>query len=55
MTDRYAIIGNPVAQSKSPILQASFARQQGQDMTYEAILATADTFHDTVRQFIREG
>jgi shikimate dehydrogenase len=55
MTDRYAVIGNPVAQSKSPILQAAFARQLGHDMSYEAILATADTFHETVRRFIREG
>ncbi|WP_345796377.1 shikimate dehydrogenase [Castellaniella sp. MT123] len=55
MTDRYAIIGNPVAQSKSPILQMAFARQLGQDMSYETILATADTFHETVRRFIREG
>jgi shikimate dehydrogenase len=55
MTDRYAIIGNPVAQSKSPILQMAFARQQKQDMHYEAILATADTFHATVRQFIAAG
>ena len=55
MTDRYAIIGNPVAQSKSPLLQMAFARQQAQDMSYEAILATHATFHDTVRQFIDEG
>lgn len=55
MTDRYALVGNPVAQSRSPILHASFARQLGHDLTYEAILATQETFHDTVRQFIREG
>ncbi len=55
MTDRYAIIGNPVAQSKSPLLQTAFARQLGQDMSYEAILATAGTFHETVRRFMGEG
>lgn len=55
MTDRYALVGNPVAQSKSPILHAAFARQLNQDMTYEAILATKENFHETVRTFIREG
>jgi shikimate dehydrogenase len=55
MTDRYALVGNPVAQSKSPVLHAAFARQLHQDMTYEAILATKENFHETVRTFIREG
>jgi shikimate dehydrogenase len=55
MTDRYALVGNPVAQSKSPVLHAAFARQLHQDMTYEAILATKENFHDTVRRFIDEG
>ncbi|CAM5267299.1 Shikimate dehydrogenase (NADP(+)) [Streptomyces griseus subsp. griseus] len=55
MTDRYALVGNPVAQSKSPALHAAFARQLHQDLTYEAILATKENFHETVRQFIREG
>lgn len=55
MTDRYALVGNPVAQSKSPILHAAFARQTNQDLTYEAILATKENFHETVRGFIREG
>lgn len=55
MTDRYAIIGNPVVQSKSPILHAAFARQFGHDLKYEAILATHETFHESVRQFISEG
>lgn len=55
MTDRYALVGNPVAQSRSPTLHAAFARQLGQDMTYEALLATKENFHDTVRRFVREG
>lgn len=51
MTDRYAVIGNPIAQSKSPAIHAAFARQLGQDLSYEAILATDDTFKTVVRTF----
>lgn len=55
MTDRYAVIGNPIAQSKSPALQTAFATQSGQDMEYGAILAPLDGFVDVVRAFQRDG
>ena len=44
MTDRYAVIGNPVAHSKSPLIHAEFARQTGQDIEYERLLAPLDGF-----------
>lgn len=55
MTDRYAVIGNPIAHSKSPIIQNAFAAQTGQDMTYERLLAPLDGFRATVERFAAEG
>ncbi|MDN5843151.1 MAG: shikimate dehydrogenase [Alcaligenaceae bacterium] len=55
MTDRYAVIGNPIAQSKSPLLHMAFARQFGHDIRYDPLLATHETFRDTVTRFMDEG
>ena len=55
MTDRYAVIGNPVAHSKSPFIHAEFARQTGQDLRYEALLAPLDGFAQAVDAFRRSG
>ncbi|MBL8478454.1 MAG: shikimate dehydrogenase [Sterolibacteriaceae bacterium] len=52
MTDRYAVFGNPVGHSRSPRIHALFARQTGQDISYEAILAPVDGFAATVSAFI---
>src|SRR3569623_446475 len=55
MTDRYAVYGHPIAHSKSPQIHTAFARQTGQDMTYEAILAPLDGFAESVAAFIAAG
>jgi shikimate dehydrogenase len=55
MTDLYAVIGNPIAQSKSPLIHATFARQLGQDLRYGAILAPRDGFRAAVEAFRSQG
>ncbi len=55
MTDRYAVFGHPISHSRSPQIHAAFARQTGQDMTYEAILAPLDGFADSVAAFAAAG
>lgn len=53
--DRYAVIGHPVAHSKSPDIHARFAAQTGQCLTYERLLAPLDQFARTVQAFIKQG
>ncbi len=55
MTDKYAVIGNPIAHSKSPLIHKMFAEQTGQDISYEAILAPLDGFAATVERLRKEG
>jgi shikimate dehydrogenase len=55
VTDQYAVIGNPIAHSKSPQIHAAFAQQTNQDMTYEAILAPLDGFAITIEQLMLAG
>ncbi len=55
MTDKYAVIGNPISHSKSPLIHKLFAEQTGQDMSYEAIEAPLDGFAATVQRLRTEG
>ncbi|MBK9160927.1 MAG: shikimate dehydrogenase [Nitrosomonadales bacterium] len=55
MTDRYAVIGNPVSHSKSPLIHRMFAEQTNQDISYEAIEAPLDGFAATVHRLRDEG
>lgn len=55
MLDSYAVIGNPISHSKSPLIHTNFAQQTHQSMQYVAILAPLDGFHTTVADFRQQG
>jgi shikimate dehydrogenase len=55
MTDKYVVIGNPVAHSKSPEIHARFALQTGEDISYERLAAPLDGFAQTVADFMDGG
>ncbi len=55
MSDRYAVIGNPIAHSKSPDIHAAFARQTGEDVEYSRLLAPLDAFRAAAAEFRAGG
>ncbi len=55
MTDRYAVIGNPIEHSQSPRIHQAFARQTGEQIEYGKILGDLDRFEEEVRKFFAEG
>lgn len=53
--EKYAVIGNPIAHSKSPIIHQAFAQQIGKSICYERVLAPLDGFAETVKRLQAEG
>jgi shikimate dehydrogenase len=58
MTDQYAVIGNPIGHTKSPLIHGLFAQETQQDMSYTAIegpIEPQDAFARTVHAFVAAG
>lgn len=53
--DHYAVFGNPIGHSKSPLIHQWFAAQTGQQLEYRAILAPVDGFADAWQAFVAAG
>ncbi|PMS18498.1 shikimate dehydrogenase [Trinickia dabaoshanensis] len=58
MTDQYAVIGNPIGHTKSPLIHGLFAQETRQDISYTAIegpTGPAGAFAASVRAFFEGG
>lgn len=55
MTDHYAVFGNPIEHSLSPLIHSSFAAQTGDDIDYQRQLIPVDNFKAAVQKFFSEG
>ena len=56
--DRYLVVGNPIAHSRSPEIHAAFARQTAQAISYDRLLVPtepADAFDRAVGEFAAAG
>lgn len=53
--DRYAVVGYPVAHSKSPFIHMQFAEQTAQAISYERLEAAPADFDRSVREFFDQG
>ena len=55
MKDQYAVFGNPIAQSKSPVIHHMFAAQTKQILEYRAYLVEIDGFNEAAQDFLAAG
>lgn len=54
-TDKYAVFGNPISQSKSPFIHTLFARQTNQNLEYSAQTAPPEEFALAAKLFFEQG
>jgi shikimate dehydrogenase len=55
VNNKYAVIGNPVKHSKSPLIHNVFAQQEKVSIDYQCILAEENEFIQTVNEFASQG
>ena len=53
--DRYAVMGYPVAHSRSPVIHRLFAVQTGQNLQYELLEVAPEKLESAIKQFARTG
>ncbi len=53
--DRYAVFGNPIAHSKSPLMHMAFAKQTQQSINYDAKCVEVGHFVSTAEKFFHTG
>ncbi len=55
LTKQFAVIGNPIEQSRSPELHHAFAEKTGVDLNYQKRLAPLDGFESSMRVSFAKG
>ena len=53
--DRYRVVGNPIAQSKSPEIHALFAKQTSEPIVYDKALIELGNFANSASAFFESG
>ena len=51
---KFAVFGNPIAQSLSPTIHQMFAQQCNEDISYEKILAPEEGFVEAATRFLAQ-
>ena len=55
MPEKYAVMGNPISHSLSPLIHQLFAKQTGLTLTYEKIQIDLPRFEQQVSEFFTQG
>lgn len=53
--DKYYVLGNPIAHSKSPLIHARFAELTDQSLQYERLLVPLEAFAATLARLTQDG